>query len=103
MVEAQGRGTLHCHMLIWLAGYLSPSDLKARLMYDDEFKEKTFRWLESIIKCELPGTTHIACDKNESVRRPVRGQVNPCLSGNQKIGINSFTDFKPECVKLESS
>ena len=24
MVEAQGRGTLHCHMLVWLTGSLSP-------------------------------------------------------------------------------
>lgn len=28
MVEAQGRGTLHCHMLIWLDGNPSPQELR---------------------------------------------------------------------------
>lgn len=27
-VEAQGRGTLHCHMLIWLEGGLNPDEIK---------------------------------------------------------------------------
>ncbi|KAG2744810.1 hypothetical protein P692DRAFT_201841410 [Suillus brevipes Sb2] len=39
MVEAQGRGTLHCHMLL-------PQVLHG-------FQAKMFDWLESIISCEL--------------------------------------------------
>ncbi|PBK80061.1 hypothetical protein ARMGADRAFT_865396, partial [Armillaria gallica] len=31
-VEAQGRGTLHCHMLIWVEGGLNPNKIKARVM-----------------------------------------------------------------------
>lgn len=27
-VEAQGRGTLHCHMLIWVEGGLNPDQIK---------------------------------------------------------------------------
>ena len=27
-VEAQGRGTLHCHMMIWLEGGLNPNEIK---------------------------------------------------------------------------
>jgi hypothetical protein len=27
-VEAQGRGSLHCHMLIWLEGGLNPDEIK---------------------------------------------------------------------------
>jgi hypothetical protein len=30
-VEAQGRGTLHCHMLIWLEGGLNPDEIKQRI------------------------------------------------------------------------
>lgn len=26
-VEAQGRGSLHCHMLIWIEGALNPNDI----------------------------------------------------------------------------
>lgn len=54
-VEAQGRGTLHCHMLIWLKGNLNPQALRDRMERDDLFKQTLFTWLESIIKCELPG------------------------------------------------
>ena len=31
-VEAQGRGTLHCHMVVWIEGALNPNELKARLI-----------------------------------------------------------------------
>jgi hypothetical protein len=34
-VEAQGCGTLHCHMLIWLKGGLSPNKIKPRLLATD--------------------------------------------------------------------
>ena len=27
-IEAQGRGTLHCHMLVWLQGLLDPQEIK---------------------------------------------------------------------------
>ena len=55
-VEAQGRGTLHCHMLIWLKGHLSPQALRDRMMQSDDYKNQVFRWLESIISCEFPST-----------------------------------------------
>jgi hypothetical protein len=28
MVEAQGRGTLHCHMLLWIKGNPGPQELR---------------------------------------------------------------------------
>jgi hypothetical protein len=31
-VEAQGRGTLHCHMLIWLEGGLNPNQIKEKAL-----------------------------------------------------------------------
>ncbi|KAG1874903.1 hypothetical protein F4604DRAFT_2008883 [Suillus subluteus] len=42
-VHSQGRGTLHCHMLLWIAGNLN-----------SHFKGVMFAWLENIISCELP-------------------------------------------------
>ena len=53
-VEAQGKGTLHCHMLIWLDGHLSPQHLRDRMISSPEYKTKYISWLESIIKCEFP-------------------------------------------------
>jgi len=54
MVEAQGKGTLHCHMLIWLEGHSSPQDTKIAMLSDEVYREKMFRWLEAAIACEFP-------------------------------------------------
>ena len=58
-VEAQGRGSLHCHMLVWLDKHPSPQKLRDSMMSNDEYRDCMFRWLESVIKCELPGTTDV--------------------------------------------
>src|SRR6202035_4403732 len=35
-VEAQGRGTLHCHMLIWIEGSMNPNRLRERVLQNDQ-------------------------------------------------------------------
>lgn len=71
-VEANGRGTLHCHMLIWLGGHPSPQLLRSRMETSPEYKDRTFRWLESIIKCELLGTQHEVVETDGPIPRPKR-------------------------------
>ncbi|KAF8447512.1 hypothetical protein L210DRAFT_3321898, partial [Boletus edulis BED1] len=56
-VETQGRGSLHCHMLIWLEGNPSPQQLRDQMLDDPGFRDNIFHWLEDIIHCELPGMT----------------------------------------------
>ncbi len=48
MVETQGKGTLHCHMLIWLEGNPDPEELHKKLANDEHFKKDMFEWLEKI-------------------------------------------------------
>ena len=48
MVEEQGTGTLHTHMLVWLHGFKSASELKSRLA-DETFKKNLIEYLEGII------------------------------------------------------
>ncbi len=55
-VEAQARGTLHCHMLIWIKGHPSPQTMRDLMVSDDSYQERMFVWLESLIKCEPLGT-----------------------------------------------
>ncbi len=55
-VEAQGRGTLHCHMLIWLEGHPSPQRMRELMVDSEQYQQDMFHWLESIIKSELLGT-----------------------------------------------
>jgi hypothetical protein len=88
MVEAQGRGTLHCHMLLWIAGNPSPQVLRDRLAEEDGFQEKMFAWLESIISCELP--TDIGCVVEtgpQDAKKPVRASddTDPRLEAPPQI------------------
>ena len=38
-VEAQGHGTLHCHMLLWIAGNPSPQMLRDKIAGDNDYKQ----------------------------------------------------------------
>ncbi|KAG1799396.1 uncharacterized protein HD556DRAFT_1430667 [Suillus plorans] len=58
-VEAQGQGTLHCYMMIWLEGGLNPNEIKDRILQSKEqsFKDRLLQYLEdTILTCipELP-------------------------------------------------
>ncbi|KAG1851020.1 hypothetical protein C8R48DRAFT_750064 [Suillus tomentosus] len=50
-ILAQGRGTLHCHMLIWLEGGLNPNEIKDRILQNEEqsFRERLLQYLEDTI------------------------------------------------------
>jgi hypothetical protein len=79
MVEAQGRGTLHCHMLLWIQGNPSPQELRDKMTDEHGFKIRMFDWIESIIKCDLPGMTEILKEQGDPLPRPnlPKGQIDP--------------------------
>lgn len=53
-VEAQGRGTLHCHMMIWLEGGLQPDEVKQKISQEDsEFRQRLFAFLDDSISTDL--------------------------------------------------
>ncbi|KAF8167654.1 hypothetical protein B0H34DRAFT_639684, partial [Crassisporium funariophilum] len=72
-VEAQGRGTLHCHMMVWLEGGLNPNKIKERVLQngDTEFRDRLISFLDSTIsncipqdpdpKLSIPASTHHPC------------------------------------------
>ncbi|KAJ7257460.1 hypothetical protein C8J57DRAFT_960508, partial [Mycena rebaudengoi] len=57
-VEAQGRGTLHCHMLVWVEGGLNPNEIKQRALSpeasDVEFSKRLLSFLEDTISNVIP-------------------------------------------------
>ncbi|VDC00928.1 unnamed protein product [Peniophora sp. CBMAI 1063] len=72
-VEAQGRGSLHCHMLLWCKGGLSPQDVRDKIQSNPEFRDRMFGWLECIIQCELPGMTEVLRTKvGEKLVNPMK-------------------------------
>ncbi|KAJ7765892.1 hypothetical protein DFH07DRAFT_690596, partial [Mycena maculata] len=58
-VEAQGRGTLHCHMLVWVEGGLNPNEIKQRALStaesDIEFGRRLLPFLDDTISNSVPG------------------------------------------------
>ncbi|THU92913.1 hypothetical protein K435DRAFT_588583, partial [Dendrothele bispora CBS 962.96] len=53
-VEAQGRGSLHCHLLVWVEGSLNPNELRDRVLEDEEFKSRLIAFLEDTISTCVP-------------------------------------------------
>lgn len=52
-VEAQGRGTLHLHMLLWLKGAPTSSRMK-ELLQSINFREKLKQFISANIRADLP-------------------------------------------------
>jgi hypothetical protein len=52
-VEAQERGTLHCHMLIWVEGALNPDEIKKKII-DHEFQSRLLDFLGDTISNSIP-------------------------------------------------
>ena len=56
-VEAQGRGTLHLHMLLWLADSPSAPEMKAALK-SENFREKLVTFIKGSIRASIGDMTH---------------------------------------------
>ena len=96
-VEAQARGTLHCHMLIWLEGHPSPQKLRDKLEVSDVYRTRMFAWLESVIKCELPGTVDVVHEPlGQPLARPVRSEQsgNPHPGAVPAPATSSFSNYE---------
>ena len=56
MVEAQGRGSLHLHLLLWLDGDMTASELKHwHVLTNDLFHEKVRQYIKATIRADLDG------------------------------------------------
>ncbi|KAH7924614.1 hypothetical protein BV22DRAFT_1012894, partial [Leucogyrophana mollusca] len=55
-VEAQGRGTLHCHMFVWLEGGLDPNEIKKRVLEegDVQFRDRLLTFLDDSMSNSIP-------------------------------------------------
>ncbi|PPQ75301.1 hypothetical protein CVT26_015246 [Gymnopilus dilepis] len=69
MVEAQGKGTLHLHLLVWLRGHLSPEMLRTKLSSSKEYRDKFVGWIESIIMNEFPVLQDNRADDPSRIKR----------------------------------
>ena len=68
-VEAQGRGSLHLHLLIWLAGAPTAKEL-THVLLNEGFRDKVKQYIKSTIRADIgmKGTTEVmAMAKVDSV------------------------------------
>ncbi|KAJ7232898.1 hypothetical protein C8J57DRAFT_1090987 [Mycena rebaudengoi] len=75
-VEAQGRGSLHCHMMVWIASALNPDQIKARALAnggDADFQRRLIAYLDDVI------TNHVPDDPHPELETPL-DRFHPCAT-----------------------
>ena len=66
-VEAQGRGTLHAHYLVWLKGAGNSDGIRYKVSNaadKDEFTERLICWFDAIVHTSLPAAYHGAAQRS---------------------------------------
>lgn len=94
-VEAQGRGTLHCHMLVWIEGGLDPNALKEKLLREPggAFEQRLIAYLNHSIQSSIP-----SCDGNPPPD-PL-DSFHPCLTrGPVRRTNETDADYNQRCSK----
>ncbi|EMD36527.1 hypothetical protein CERSUDRAFT_21987, partial [Gelatoporia subvermispora B] len=71
-VEAQGRGSLHCHMVVWVEGGLNPDELRERVLADhsEEFKRRLLDFLDDTISNAIPPAPDGYTDSDQRLPHP---------------------------------
>lgn len=55
-VKAQGRGSLHCHMLVWIDGALNCDEIRVKASVDSEFATHLITYLDDALSTAVPHT-----------------------------------------------
>lgn len=105
-VEAQGRGTLHCHLIVWLDGAHNVDEIRQRVSGGDtDFQARLIDYLDDAISTALPPVVTIP-ENNESTPRdniilnchPCKTRGIPCtendVNGNEHPRAQYLADFR---------
>jgi hypothetical protein len=88
MVEAQNRGTLHIHLMLWIKGAPTPDVLFEKLSADPTFQASLFSYLNSIIKNDLDDYQHQTSETETQSYIPVT--YAPCLQDCSPCKLSKF-------------
>lgn len=100
IVEAQGRGTLHLHLLLWLKDNPNPQALRDTMEGDGDFRRNVITWLEDIIQCELPGQMHVVRESNNAPPALQEGDLDPRILDMPRIDRMSQDEFETEFERV---
>jgi len=84
-VEAQGRGSLHCHMLIWIEGALNPNEIRDKVIEDTEWGKRLLQYLDDTITNVVPK------DPIPEVSPPWSDK-DPCTLRGVNLGMTGIDD-----------
>jgi hypothetical protein len=95
-VEQQGRLTLHLHLLLWIAGALSPQDIRDRLMSKDSvFQQELIQYLESVHQGEFLTGSMDSVRASVPMQTESRGGIHTVLQDPQPTaGLPSVLEYK---------
>nr|GAT48229.1 ATP-dependent DNA helicase [Mycena chlorophos] len=72
VVEAQGRGSLHLHILLWRKHAPSPLKLQERMKEDPQFAQRVYDWHDDVYSFSMPdATAEFVHEKGTYTRLPV--------------------------------
>ncbi|KAF9031626.1 hypothetical protein BJ165DRAFT_1308189, partial [Panaeolus papilionaceus] len=89
-VEAQGRGTLHCHTMVWLEGALNPNEIKHKVVNDadSDFRNRLIAFLDDSISNSLPPES-MNLPAHESVPESTLLNFHPCATQGPPVHAES--------------
>ena len=82
-VEAQGRGSLHCHMLVWVEGALNPNEIRDKVMRDVDWGKRLLEYLDDTITNVVPE------DPTPDQSMPLEDK-DPCTRRGVTMGMESI-------------
>ncbi|KAJ4472844.1 hypothetical protein C8J55DRAFT_412329, partial [Lentinula edodes] len=85
-VEAQGRGTLHCHMMVWLEGSLNPNEIREKAISDPDspFCRRLIAFLDDTISNSVPAAS------SNCPRIPSTDLHPSSVRGTTMLGYNGY-------------
>ena len=101
-VEAQGRGSLHCHMVVWVHGGLNCDEIREKAMADSEWKDRLVEFLDETI-CNVvpadpdPSMTLQSCEHHACSVRGTGMDLNPYSEDTLKARVKDLRNVILEC------
>ena len=91
-VEAQGRGSLHCHMLAWAEGSLNPQELKDKITKENDIE------LLAHLLAYIDDTIHMSVPLPLPIKYPyvMSTKHNPCTVRGPR---NIDKSYKEKCTQ----
>ena len=103
-VEAQGRGSLHCHMVVWVHGGLNSDKIREKAMADDEWRDCFVNFLDETI-CNVvpadpdPDMSVQSCQHHACSVHGISTNLNPCSEVALKARVKDLRNVVLECQR----